>query len=818
MREWSLTSDDPYSLFLCADARLCVPTYTDDQTWELTLHGDDPPAVALETTYGLRVQGIRIFPSFFTQGSVVSDPRSFAEPVVIRRFLVNYVRLECKPTPAWWAELEYWVPDSQRIAGRITLLNQSRGDQEMRLRLQAVLRPHPYDTGDSGASTSGRLTTGGMRPESISGVTVLTGVTENLAPVVFLAGGAKPEVGPYPALGVDLRLPPGDSRSVVWAHAGLPDVESSFASARELVGCGWDAEVARVEMVNASIVDVRTGDPDWDAAFAASQNVSLGAYLGPTRFLDYPSFVEARVPDRGFSTRPDGKDYSWQWAGQEAGQACLNLPQILPAAPELAHGVLRNFIKSQKQDGAIDWKPGLGGQRNGSLCAPLLADLTWQIYQQTQDMSLLEQMLQPLLAFLDRWFASDHDRDRDGVPEWDNTMQAGYDDWPTFVRWRTWGQGLDITKAETSDLAAYLSCECRALIRIANELGRDEMVDPLQSRIDELRQAVERSWSDADTTYHHQDRDLHQTVRGEILGRGRGEFVMHVDRAFEPAGRLLIRVGASEGVSHAIQVLIHGRDADGSEQTERLTERSFQWFWDYGTATSDQAHAYIERIEVRGLSPEFETELRTADFHRQDQSLLLPLWAGIPQPSRAERLVLQTLLDEDRYWRRFGIPICSAADPAFDGTEKAGSGGMHVLWNVMIAEGLLEYGYTAQAVDLLSRVMQACIYSLKSDKSFHDAYNPDTPQGLGERNHISGVAPLSLFLKILGVQLITPHKVYLRGKNPFEWPVEVTWMGLRVLREMDQTHITFPDGQTVVLEGDAPRLVEEMQEPGAGML
>jgi hypothetical protein len=818
MREWSLTGDDPYSLFLCADARLCVPTYVDDQIWEISLHGNDPPAVGLETTYGLRVQGMRIFPSFFTQGSVVSDPRSFAEPVLIRRFLVNYVRLECKPTAAWWVELEYWVPDSQRIAGRFTLQNQSRTEQEMRLRLQAVLRAHPYDTEDSGASGHGRVATGGMRPESISGVTVLTGVTEDLAPVVFLAGGARPEVGPYPALGVDLRLSPGESRSLVWAHAGLADIEGSFASARELAGCSWDAEVARVEMVNASIVDIKTGDPDWDAAFAAAQNVSLGAYIGPTRFMAYPSFVEARVPDRGFSTRQDGRDYSWHWAGQAAGQARINLPQILPAAPRLAEGVLQNFIKSQKQDGSIDWKPGLGGQRNGSLCAPLLADLTWQIYQQTQDSSLLEQVLQPLLAFFDRWFASDHDRDRDGLPEWDNTMQAGYDDWPTFVRWRTWGQGLDITKAETPDLAAYLSAECRALVQIANELGRGEIVAPLESRLEQLKQAVDRTWSEVDASYHHQDRDLHQAVSGEILGRGRGEFVMHVDRAFEPAARLLIRVGASEGVSHAIQVLIHGRDPHGGERTERLTERSFQWFWDYGTATSDQTHVYIERIEVRGLNPEFETELRTADFTRQDQSLLLPLWAGIPQPARAERLVQQTLLDEDRYWRRFGVPMCSTADPAFDATEKAGSGGVRMLWNVMIAEGLLKYGYTAQAADLFSRLMQACIHSLRSDKSFHDSYNPDAPQGLGERNHISGVAPLSLFLKILGVQLVTPRKVLLRGANPFEWPVEVSWMGLRVLRETDRTHITFPDGQSVVVEGDAPRLVEQAQEPGVSVL
>jgi hypothetical protein len=114
--------------------------------------------------------------------------------------------------------------------------------------------------------------------------------------------------------------------------------------------------------------------------------------------------------------------------------------------------------------------------------------------------------------------------------------------------------------------------------------------------------------------------------------------------------------------------------------------------------------------------------------------------------------------------------------------------------------------------------MQACIHSLRSDKSFYESYNPDIPQGLGERNHISGVAPLSLFLKVLGVHLITPYKLLLTGTNPFEWPVEISWMGLKVTREAERTHVVFPDGESIVVEGDAPRHVEEMQEPGEGML
>jgi len=50
MREWGLTAEAPLSLRIAADARMTVPSYVDDQIWELRLEGGSPPALALETT------------------------------------------------------------------------------------------------------------------------------------------------------------------------------------------------------------------------------------------------------------------------------------------------------------------------------------------------------------------------------------------------------------------------------------------------------------------------------------------------------------------------------------------------------------------------------------------------------------------------------------------------------------------------------------------------------------------------------------------------------------------------------------------------
>jgi len=796
MREWSIPSDGPLSLRIAADARLTIPDYTDDQIWELALEGGEPPAIALQTTYGLRARSMRIFPGFGWGQASVTDPAQFASPPVVHGFLPNYLRVTFAPFTDLHVQAEYWVADSHRLAGRFTLRNLGSEEKSVRLRLHAMLRP-----GENPQMMGGI---------NYGGVAVLAGRTGSLTPVVFLSGGAWMEQETYPALTVSHSLAPGASKAWVWAHAGLRDHETSFEAARALAARPWDAEIARLELVGASTVDIHTGDPDWDIALALAQKVALACYVGPTRHLPYPSFVLTRLPDLGYSERGDGKDYDWQWDGQMAAHAYVNLPQILPAAPELAVGVMHNFLMARDADGSIDWKPGLGGQRNGALSIPLLATLTWKIYQYTEDRSYLEASFPSLLEFLDTWFTKEHDRDQDGHPEWEHTVHTAFDDFPSFVRWRRWGQRLDITKAETPDLAAYLYRECRSLIEIAGVLGREEAVSELDAKAARLRAAVEASWSEETVSYHHVDRDLHIPVPGDILGKGRGQFILEIERTFDPSVRVLIRSIGTEGLSHAIKVFIHGRGRRGRHRVERLTERHFQWFWEFGTGTTDKTYAEIERIEVRGLSDEFETELWVADYTRQDQTLLLPLWAGIPTPERAERLVRETLLDPERYWRTYGIPSCSALDPSYAPDNRNGSGGVWMFWNSMLGEGLVDYGYLDEAAELVGRLIEATLHSLRVDKAFRQAYNADQSEGLGERDHLWGVAPVHLFLYVLGVRLISPQKVWIRVCNPFPWPVVLRWRGLRLECLSDRTIVTFPDGQLVEVEGKEPQMVEQI--------
>jgi hypothetical protein len=103
--------------------------------------------------------------------------------------------------------------------------------------------------------------------------------------------------------------------------------------------------------------------------------------------------------------------------------------------------------------------------------------------------------------------------------------------------------------------------------------------------------------------------------------------------------------------------------------------------------------------------------------------------------------------------------------------------------------------------------MRAVVMNLKRDQSFRRFYHAQTGVGIGERDALVGLAPLQLFLYVLGVKLYSPTRVEIAGRNPFPWPVTVKYRGLTVLRQSDKTTIIFPDGQAVTLDGAEPRIV-----------
>lgn len=793
MREWNLRAGDPLSLTLAADARLSRPNYVDDQIWELVLGGGEPRSLALQTTYGLRARHMRLLPRFVEGFTALTDPEQFTTPPVLRRFYPNFLQLTFVPLPEIEVTAEYWAPLSAAVAGRLQVSNQGREERLVRLEWIAALTP-----------VEGGL---GMAPQKIEFADVLVGASGGLAPVTFITGGASAVSSPYPALVVGLELPPGQTRQFIWCQAALHSPEASFELARGIAARNWDAERARIELLNAGQVEVLTGDPDWDAAFALAQKTALGLFVGPTENLPYPSPVESRLPDDGFSLRGDGSDYNHLWSGQNPFEAYYLADLILPGSPELARGLLLNFIVTQGENGEIDGKPGLGGQRTRRQAAPLLASLAWRIYESYPDHEFLRQVFDPLLAFLRAWFTAEHDRDGDGMPEWDHPLQAGLDDHPQFSRWHAWAQGTDIATAESPALGTFLFQECQSLIRMAEVLGERGPIRELENRSRQLRAAVEASWVGTLASYLYRDRDGHTSPPAINLGEREGPGHVRVERAFADTVRLVLRVQSSQESTRRSQAFIHGTAPSGHHRVERLGSERFLWFPGLGTVTSERIYSAVDYVDVKGVQPDDRVSVQTAGFDFQDLTTLLPLWGGIPSPELARELVTHNLNDPNRYWITYGLPECPASPATYDSLEAVACHKVNLIWNMLIGHGMNRYGFRVEAAELLQHIMAAIVKSLKNESAFRRSYHPVSGQGMGERNALNGLAPLGFFLDTLGVRVIAPDRVALEGTNPFPWPVTVKYRGLTVMRGVEKTQVIFPDGQTVSVDDPAPCVV-----------
>ena len=374
MRSWNFSAEVARRLVIAADARQSKVDYADDQIWQLSLDGGEPAALALETTYGLRAPSMRLFVSLNANGRHLIAPADFAVPPSVRTLFPNYMQVTAYPVTGLQLRQEYWVHDSHAVIGRIELTNRGDAAVELDVRLHAVLKP-----GSAGTPFS---------PVQVDGVSVLSAELEKLAPVIFIEGGAETPPTAFPALGVHAQLSIGRSRSWLWAHVGERERRASFDRARMLCGQPWEAGIARLKMLNAGLVEIETGDPEWDAAFWLTQVAAIQAFTGPTRFVQHPGIIGRRRITDGFSSQGDGSDYDGAWGGVDAATAHVISRQILLAEPRLVEGEVRNRLQTETGAGVVDGQPGLGGQRAGWEGIPLLADLLERIYDRTGDGAL----------------------------------------------------------------------------------------------------------------------------------------------------------------------------------------------------------------------------------------------------------------------------------------------------------------------------------------------------------------------------------------------------------------------------------------------
>ncbi len=790
MRDWSLGLGDPVYLTLAADTRLCQPDYVNDHIWELEIGSGEPAALAVRTTYGLRARAMRLFPRFTELGKTITNPADFYSPVRLRRFYPNFLWLDFSPFEELAINSEYWVPESHVLAGRLTLVNRTAFARKISIELCGSLMPMDGQS---------------LKPAQQQMVNVLVGQTSGLMPILFMTGGPKTGPGPFPSLAVGLELDPAAMRQVTWVQAAADSVEASFELARHFSARPWEAERTRIELMDAAqTLEIHTGDPDWDAALAVSQCAAFSLFFPASDHLPCPSFVRSRQPDNGYSHKGDGQDHPPSWSGQSPLETYY-LASLLPAAPQLARGLLDNFLAIQNEKGEIDNRPGLAGQRGKFLATPLLASLAWQLLQSSEDPALPGETFQKLLSFFKVWFSPEHDPDQDGLPQWGHLLETGFEDNPLFDVWHPWSQGVATFAIQDPALEGMLYHEASCLIQMSAQSSTEEISAYLRERAEKLHAGLEAGWNPPTTFYGYRSSGSGSGNPGKIIATLRKDSAsVRPKEEFEGGVRLLIEVQTPNPAAKRPVIEIGEYVMKNKGEFETINRHQFQWRTGGLVATSQRIFQRIGRITAKGLDEDDVVVVRTVDTTGENMTLFLPLWARLPSARRAKELVRNSLAKGKRFDQPFGIPALPGV-PNPEAEVVAMS--VHLPWNHLIGLGLLTYGLRREAARLTARLMAAVIQNLKQNHAFYQRYHAGTGNGIGERGALTGLAPIGLFLETLGVRILSSNRVRLEGKNPFPWPVTITHKGLKVVKNLNKTEITFPNGKSMTVEETDPLVV-----------
>ncbi|MEY2819099.1 MAG: hypothetical protein RL275_2562 [Chloroflexota bacterium] len=792
MRDWSLRLGDPLHLTLAADARLSKPDYPNDHIWEVELGSNDPErsAVGIATTFGSRARSMRLFLRFTEGGNSVTDPNTFASKPSLRRFYPNFLTLDFVPFENLQTTADFWVPESHSVAGRVTLVNKTTSVRNIQLEICAAIAPL---SGQSIVPTQQQL------------VNILAGQTSGIAPVIFMTGGPKHGPGPHASLILDLELGPGATRTISFAEAALDTIPEGFDLARKTAARPWQAELARIEMLDASqTIDIRTGDPDWDAALAFSQKAAHALFLH-SEHLPHPSFVQARHSDHGHSNKGDGTDYPPAWNGQFVLDAYY-LTSILNVVPQVAKNLILNFLSTQNEDGEVDGKPGIAGQRGRFLAMPILASMVWKYYQTTQDQDFLAEIFPKLVRFFWSWFSGAHDRNRDGTPEWDHILQTGLEDNPLFDVWNPWSQGMDVSFVHSPSLESMLYREALTLTKIAKKLGKpDEETALIFAQADKLKVSLDASWNSRVSFYSYRDRETGAMTEPKVIAKRKGDGAMRPKFESETPVRLLVEIQTNSPAAKRPEVEISEYFTKSKGETEVIAGHQFQWRTGGLVATTQTTFSRVGRISVVGLEETDKINIKIVDMTGEDITLGLPLWAGALEQQRAYAMIGRNIMTADRFDRPFGMPSMPTVP---DKEAETIALSVSLPWNLLLAEGLIAYGFRAEATRLTAHIMNAIIQNLKQNRAFYQRYHAEKGTGIGERNSLTGFAPVGLVMQALGVTLLSGTRVKLEGRNLFPFAVTIKYKGMSIVRGQEQTTVTFANGESVIVKDEAPCIVE----------
>ena len=144
----------------------------------------------------------------------------------------------------------------------------------------------------------------------------------------------------------------------------------------------------------------------------------------------------------------------------------------------------------------------------------------------------------------------------------------------------------------------------------------------------------------------------------------------------------------------------------------------------------------------------YDRNERTGEFIKvQSIAGFIPLWAGIVPKERAETIIKKHLTNKETFWLNYPIATYSKKEPDYyqsiTGIECNWRGPAWIPTNYMVFHGLMQYGYTEIAKELVEKTFKMV---LKQEET-REYFNAETGNGEG-LNPFWGWSTLAYFMPL----------------------------------------------------------------------
>ena len=719
---------------------------------------------------------MRLFPNFIVENQRISKPEDFDRFPRVTSYTPASLQIEAE-YQNWMAfKFLFFFPEPEILTGSIEIRNLK--EIPFNLTLQLGLKLVPMGKGQP------------SHPDKSGNNQFLTGKTDRLEPVLFMTGGPSAISSPFPALSIHLEIQPERAQEISWALVSKNTRSHSFEEAKKTISSDWRDALRSHEMQFAGrTIGIKTGNPDWDAAFLLSQVNVKTHLLKYDREPEKPHFIKIRMPDQS-SISDIRETKSNILTNLEFNHLCQVL---LPTEVDLVKHILEKQIASQIENLRKDVNDGHSNHNSLLSECPLLSSILLDIYEITQDTGILVQHYPNLDLLFKSWVINHFSNSLNEHLYWENPGLLQIDTGLyAFDVWESYGKGLDISKVESPSLYAMLFTEAKALYKISKLLGDRSQLRFFNHWQKECQKRLDTCWRDHLNLYGYQDIETHLHPSVESFYRGFIEDKIEFNQILDKPQRLQCHIYTSDEYTRACTITIEGKSCQGEPIQEVFKPQGILWVMGRAHLTTKYLFTELNTVSIEGLDLQDRIVIETADYTQCDITCLLPLWSGAGKKVHLEEISSE-VLDPQNEKLAFGIPEtweCEHPLPESLPTR------VNVLWNTLILEGLTKQNESVKAEILFTKLMGTIIGGLKDYGGFFPLFDSKTGQPVGQYNDITGLIPIQLFLKIAGIKLLSSTKVALWDTNPFPWPVEVHWKGLSLWKEGSLTKITFPNGLT----------------------